>query len=216
MRSKENADDYRYFPEPDLMPIALTQEQIATWAKDLPEAPAKRRERMIAEYGIPEYDAGVLSADRALADFFEAVAKHCGNGKLASNWVMAEVLALTAKTGVSLQDAALTAEMLGDLLKLLNDKTINGPTAKALLPELFEKGGDPVAIVKERGLGQVSDTSAIEAYVDAVIEANPKVVGEIKSGKMAAMGFLVGQVMKQSKGKASPQIVQELLRNKLA
>lgn len=216
MRSKENADDYRYFPEPDLMPIALTQEQIATWAKDLPEAPAKRRERMIAEYGIPEYDAGVLSADRALADFFEAVAKHCGNGKLASNWVMAEVLALTAKTGVTLQEAALTAEMLGDLLKLLNDKTINGPTAKALLPELFEKGGDPVAIVKERGLGQVSDTSAIEAFVDAVIEANPKVVGEIKSGKMAAMGFLVGQVMKQSKGKASPQIVQELLRNKLA
>lgn len=214
MRSKENADDYRYFPEPDLMPISLTQEQIDTWAKDLPEAPAKRRERMIAEYGIPEYDAGVLSADRALADFFEAVAKHCGNGKLASNWVMAEVLALTAKTGTALSDSALTATMLGELLKLLEGKTINGPTAKALLPELFEKGGDPAAIVKERGLGQVSDTSAIEAFVDAVIEANPKVVAEIKAGKMAAMGFLVGQVMKQSKGKASPQIVQELLKKK--
>jgi aspartyl-tRNA(Asn)/glutamyl-tRNA(Gln) amidotransferase subunit B len=104
--------------------------------------------------------------------------------------------------------------MLGELLKLLEGKTINGPTAKALLPELFEKGGDPAAIVKERGLGQVSDTSAIEAFVDAVIEANPKVVAEIKAGKMAAMGFLVGQVMKQSKGKASPQIVQELLKKK--
>jgi aspartyl-tRNA(Asn)/glutamyl-tRNA(Gln) amidotransferase subunit B len=216
MRSKENSDDYRYFPEPDLMPIALSAEQVAEWAAALPEAPAKRRERMIAEYGIPEYDAGVLSADRALADFFEATAKRCGNGKLASNWVMAEVLALTAKTGTELADSQLTAEMLGDLLKLLEGKTINGPTAKALLPELFEKGGDPAAIVKERGLGQVSDTGAIEAFVDAVLEANPKVVAEVKAGKGAAIGFLVGQVMKQSKGKASPQMVQELLRKKLA
>ncbi len=216
MRSKENADDYRYFPEPDLMPIALTEEQIATWAAALPEAPAKRRERMMAEYGIPEYDAGVLSADRALADFFEAVAKRCGNGKLASNWVMAEVLALTAKTGVELAASALTANMLGDLLKLLDSKTINGPTAKALLPELFEKGGDPAAIVKERGLGQVSDAGAIEGFVDAVLAANPKVVEDFRAGKQAAIGFLVGQVMKQSKGKASPQMVQELLRKKLA
>ncbi len=216
MRSKENADDYRYFPEPDLMPIALTEEQIATWAAALPEAPAKRRERMMAEYGIPEYDAGVLSADRALADFFEAVAKRCGNGKLASNWVMAEVLALTAKTGVELAASALTANMLGDLLKLLDSKTINGPTAKALLPELFEKGGDPAAIVKERGLGQVSDAGAIEGFVDAVLVANPKVVEDFRAGKQATIGFLVGQVMKQSKGKASPQMVQELLRKKLA
>ena len=216
MRTKENADDYRYFPEPDLMPIALTPEQIAAWAKDLPEAPAKRRERMVAEYGIPEYDAGVLSADRALADFFEAVARRCGNGKLASNWVMAEVLALTAKSGTSLADSALTPEALGDLLKLLDAKTINGPTAKALLPELFEKGGDPAEIVKARGLGQVSDTGAIEAFVDTVLAANPKVVADFKAGKQAAIGFLVGQVMKQSKGKASPQVVQQLLRSKLA
>ena len=215
MRSKENSDDYRYFPEPDLMPIALSAEQVATWAAQLPEAPAKRRERMIAEYGIPEYDAGVLSADRALADFFEATAKRCGNGKLASNWVMAEVLAITAKTGVELADSQLTPEALGDLLKLLDGKTINGPTAKALLPELFEKGGDPAAIVKERGLGQVSDAGAIEAFVDAVLEANPKVVADFRAGKGAAIGFLVGQVMKQSKGKASPQMVQELLRKKL-
>ena len=215
MRSKENSDDYRYFPEPDLMPIALSAEQVAAWAAQLPEAPAKRRERMIAEYGIPEYDAGVLSADRALADFFEATAKRCGNGKLASNWVMAEVLAITAKTGVELADSQLTPEALGDLLKLLDGKTINGPTAKALLPELFEKGGDPAAIVKERGLGQVSDAGAIEAFVDAVLEANPKVVADFRAGKGAAIGFLVGQVMKQSKGKASPQMVQELLRKKL-
>ena len=215
MRSKENADDYRYFPEPDLMPIALSPEQVAEWAKALPEAPAARRERMMADYGIPEYDAGVLSADRALADFFEAAAKRCGNGKLASNWVMAEVLALTAKTGKALADAALTPEALGDLLRLLEAKTINGPTAKALLPELFEKGGDPEAIVRERGLGQVSDTAALEAFVDAALEANPKVVADFRAGKQAALGFLVGQVMKQSKGKASPQMVQRLLRTKL-
>ena len=201
MRSKENADDYRYFPEPDLMPIALSPEQVAEWAKALPEAPAARRERMMADYGIPEYDAGVLSADRALADFFEAAAKRCGNGKLASNWVMAEVLALTAKTGKALADAALTPEALGDLLRLLEAKTIHGPTAKALLPE--------------RGLGQVSDTAALEAFVDAALEANPKVVADFRAGKQAALGFLVGQVMKQSKGKASPQMVQRLLRTKL-
>lgn len=215
MRSKENADDYRYFPEPDLMPITLSPEQVAAWAKDLPEAPAARRERMMADYGIPEYDAGVLSADRALADFFEATAKRCGNGKLASNWVMAEVLALTAKTGTPLAASALTPEALGDLLRLLDAKTINGPTAKALLPELFAKGGDPAAIVKERGLGQVSDAGAIEAFVDAALAANPKVVDDFRAGKQAALGFLVGQVMKQSKGKASPQMVQQLLRQKL-
>ncbi len=215
MRSKENADDYRYFPEPDLLPIALSAEQVADWAKALPEAPAKRRERMVAQYGIPEYDAGVLSADRALADFFEATAQRCGNGKLASNWVMAEVLALTAKTGVDLTASALTAEMLGDLLKLLESKTINGPTAKALLPELFEQGGDPKAMVEARGLGQVSDSGAIEALVDAAIAANPKVVEDFRAGKKAAAGFFVGQVMKASKGKASPQLVQEILAKKL-
>lgn len=215
MRTKENAEDYRYFPEPDLMPIALSPEQVAEWAKALPEAPAKRRARMMEEYGIPEYDAGVLSADRALADFFEAVAKRCENGKMASNWIMAEVLALTSKTGKALAESALTAEALGDLIRLVIAKTINGTTAKALLPELFEQGGDPAAIVKARGLGQVSDTGAIEAFVDAVLEANAKVVADFKAGKQAALGFLVGQVMKQSKGKASPQIVQELLRKKL-
>ena len=231
MRTKENAEDYRYFPEPDLPPVLLTQEQIDTWAKDLPEAPAARRERMMKDYGIPEYDAGVLSADRALADFFpeydagvlsadraladffEAAAKRSGNGKLTSNWVMAEVLALTAKEGIHVKDSALTPEALGDLLKLLDAKTINGPTAKALLPELFTQGGDPAAIVKERGLGQVADAGAIEPLVDAALADNPKVVADYKAGKQAALGFLVGQVMKRSKGKASPQL---LLRDKLS
>ena len=201
-----------------MRPVAFVYdpEQIAAWAKDLPEAPAARRERMMKAYGIPEYDAGVLSADRPLADFFEAAAQRCGNGKLASNWVMAEVLALVAKENRPVQDSAITPEALGDLLKLLQANTINGPTAKALLPELFTHGGDPEAIVKERGLAQVSDTAAIEALVDAALTDNPKVVADYKAGKQAALGFLVGQVMKRSKGKASPQIVQKLLRDKLA
>ena len=178
--------------------------------------PAARRERMMKDYGIPEYDAGVLAADRALADFFEATAQRCGNGKLASNWVMAEVLALTAKEGRPVQDSALTPQALGDLLRLLEAGTINGPTAKALLPELFAEGGDPKAIVERRGLAQVSDAAAIEAFVDAALADNPKVVADYKAGKQAALGFLVGQVMKRSKGKASPQLAQRLLREKLA
>ena len=216
MRTKENAEDYRYFPEPDLPPVILTQAQIDAWANDLPEAPAARRERMMRDYGIPEYDAGVLSADRALADFFEAAAKRSGNGKLTSNWVMAEVLALTAREGTHVKDSALTPEALGDLLRLLDAKTINGPTAKALLPELFARGGDPAAIVKERGLAQVADAGAIEPLVEAALADNPKVVADYRAGKQAALGFLVGQVMKRSKGKASPQLVQQLLRDKLA
>ncbi|MEG1933577.1 MAG: Asp-tRNA(Asn)/Glu-tRNA(Gln) amidotransferase subunit GatB [Kiritimatiellia bacterium] len=216
MRTKENADDYRYFPEPDLMPIVLTAEQIYTWGKQLPEAPGKRRERMVADYGIPEYDAGVLSAERAWADFFEATVKYCGNGKLTSNWMMAEVLGLVTKTGTTLQESALTPESFGELLTLIDTKAINGPTAKALLPELFEKGGSAKTLVKERGLGQVSDTGAIESFVTTVLEANPKVVADYKAGKQAAFGFLVGQVMKQSKGKASPQMVGDLLKQKLA
>ncbi|MEG1552499.1 MAG: Asp-tRNA(Asn)/Glu-tRNA(Gln) amidotransferase subunit GatB [Kiritimatiellia bacterium] len=216
MRTKENADDYRYFPEPDLMPIVLTAEQIYTWGKQLPEAPGKRRERMVADYGIPEYDAGVLSAERAWADFFEATVKCCGNGKLTSNWMMAEVLGLVTKTGTTLQESALTPESFGELLTLIDTKAINGPTAKALLPELFEKGGSAKTLVKERGLGQVSDTGAIESFVTTVLEANPKVVADYKAGKQAAFGFLVGQVMKQSKGKASPQMVGDLLKQKLA
>ncbi len=216
MRTKENAEDYRYFPEPDLPPVLLAQAQIDAWAKDLPEAPAARRDRMARDYGIPDYDAGVLAADRALADFFEATAQRCGNGKLASNWVMAEVLALTAKEGRPVQDSALTPQALGDLLRLLEAGTINGPTAKALLPELFAEGGDPKAIVERRGLAQVSDAAAIEAFVDAALADNPKVVADYKAGKQAALGFLVGQVMKRSKGKASPQLAQRLLREKLA
>jgi len=216
MRFKENADDYRYFPEPDLVPIELTDDQIAAWAAELPEAPAARRIRLAAEYGIPEYDAGVLSSDRQLADFFEAAAKVGGNGKLVSNWIMTDVMRLTSETGMPIGAAALTAQALGALVALVENRTINAPTAKALLPELFEKGGDPQALVQARGLGQVSDTGAIEAFVDQAIAANPKTVEDWKAGKQASATFLVGQVMKLSKGKADPKLAGQLVAQKLA
>ncbi len=216
MRSKENAEDYRYFPEPDLVPIELTDEQIAEWAKALPEAPAKMRARFVEQYGLPEYDAGVLSDSMALAAFFEKTAAACGNGKAASNWIMTDVLRLVTETGKTVEECALTPEALGALISLVEKRTINGPTAKGLLPELFDKGGDPAEIVNTRGLAQVSDTSAIEAFVDQVIAANPKSVADWKAGKQASAGFLVGQVMKLSQGKADPKLAGQLVAQKLA
>ncbi len=218
MRSKENAHDYRYFPEPDLVPVELSEEQIAEWRKLLPEAPEARRARMMEEYGIAEYDASVLSQVKANADFFEAAAKGMDKKRAKSlcNLMMGDVMALMNESGKTIHDAALTPQALAALVNLAAAGTINGPTVKELLPELFEKGGDPEAIVKERGLGAVSDTSALEAFVDQAIAANPKSVADYKAGKKAAAGFFVGQVMKLSKGKADPKIVGPLVARKLA
>ena len=218
MRSKENAHDYRYFPEPDLVPVALSEEQIEEWRKLLPEKPEVRRARMIEEYGIAEYDAGVLSQAKANADFFEAAAKGLDKktAKLLCNLYMGDVMALLNASGKTIGECALTPESLRALIVLSAKGTINGPTLKELLPELFEKGGDPEAIVKERGLGAVSDTAALEAFVDQAIAANPGPVADFKAGKKAAAGFFVGQVMKLSKGKADPKIVGPLVAKKLA
>ena len=246
MRSKENAHDYRYFPEPDLVPVELSEEQVAEWRKLLPEQPEARRARMIADYGIAEYDAEVLSQHKANADYFEAAAKGLlgsegSNGpkdakdpkspkdpkdskdpnfkKLAKalcNLFMSDVMALMNESGKSIGECAMTPAALAALVKMSASGTINGPTLKELLPEIFEKGGDPEAIVKERGLGAVSDTGALEAFVDQAIAANPKSVADFKAGKKAAAGFFVGQVMKLSKGKADPKIVGGLVAKKLA
>ncbi|MDO5320720.1 MAG: Asp-tRNA(Asn)/Glu-tRNA(Gln) amidotransferase subunit GatB, partial [bacterium] len=218
MRSKENAHDYRYFPEPDLVPVALSEEQIEEWRKLLPEKPEARRARMIEEYGIAEYDAGVLSQAKTNADFFEAAAKGLDKktAKLLCNLYMGDVMALLNASGKTIGECALTPESLRALIVLSAKGTINGPTLKELLPEIFEKGGDPEAIVKERGLGAVSDTAALEAFVDQAIAANPSPVADFKAGKKAAAGFFVGQVMKLSKGKADPKIVGPLVAKKLA
>ncbi len=218
MRSKENAHDYRYFPEPDLVPVALSEEQIAEWKALLPEKPELRRARMVEQYGIAEYDAEVLSQQKENADYFEAAAKGLDRkiAKQLCNLYMSDVMALMNATGKSIGECAMKPEALRALVVLAAQGTINGPTLKELLPEIFEKGGDPEAIVKERGLGAVNDASALEAFVDQAIAANPNVVADYKAGKKAAAGFFVGQVMKLSKGKADPKTVGPMIAKKLS
>ena len=217
MRSKENAHDYRYFPEPDLVPVELPEALVESWRAQLPEAPAARRERMMAEYGIPAYDAGVLADAKENADFFEAAARACkpGLGKTVSNWFMTEVMRLLSETGTGVGACALTPAALAELVALVDEGVINGPTAKELLPEVFAQGGSPRTIVAERGLAQVSDVAALEAFIAQALADNPKSVEDFRAGKKAAAGFLVGHVMKLSKGKADPKQVGRLVAERL-
>lgn len=216
MRSKEYAHDYRYFPEPDLMPVALSKETIEQWRCQLPELPAKRRERMMAEYGIPDYDAGVLAADKFVADYFEETAKLSGNGKAASNWIMTEVMRVLSAQEIEIRNLKIAPVALAALIKLVDAKTISSTGAKEVFAVMLEEGGDPAAIVKARGLAQVSDTGALEAMVMQAIAENEKSVTAYKAGKEAALQHLVGQVMKLSRGKANPGVVIELLKKNLA
>ena len=218
MRSKENAHDYRYFPEPDLVPVELSEDWLAAWRAELPEKPEARRARMVEEYGIAEYDAEILSQHKANADYFEAAAKGLDKkvAKQLCNLYMGDVMALLNAHETTIDRVAMKPAELAALVKLAAAGTINGPTVKELLPEIFEKGGDPEAIVKERGLGAVSDTGALEAFVDQAIAANPGPIADFKAGKKAAAGFFVGQVMKLSKGKADPKIVGGIVARKLA
>ncbi len=216
MRSKEDAHDYRYFAEPDLLPIVTPPDQIEALRRSLPELPAVRRERLARQYGIPDYDASVLAADRALADFFEAVAQRCGTGKTASNWIMTDVLRLVAAHETLVTASALTPEALVELIGLVESQTINALTAKELLEEAFLSGGSPAEQVRVRGLAQVSDSGALDGWVDAVMQANPKTVADWKAGKLAVVSFLIGQVMKLSKGKADPKLVRRLVGERLA
>ena len=226
MRSKENAHDYRYFPEPDLVPVELSEEQIGEWRKLLPEKPEARRARMAADYGITEYDAGVLAQEKAKADYFEAAAaRYLKDGafdrkacKLLCNLFMGDVLAFFNEHGTELtaEYREATARPFAELFDLGYAGRINGPTLKELLPEVLRGDlADPAGAVKERGLGAVSDTAALEAFVDQAIAANPGPVADFKAGKKAAAGFFVGQVMKLSKGKADPKIVGGLVARKL-
>ncbi len=215
MRSKENAHDYRYFPEPDLLPIALPAEQVAEWSKLLPELPENKRVRFVEQYGLPEYDAHVLCAQLSVANFFESAVAQGAPAKASSNLIMTDVLRLLGQSEKDILEVPLTAEAFATLLKLLESKAINMPVAKELLNELFDKGGNPQAMVQERGLAQVSDTGVIDQFARDVIVANPKVVEDLKGGKMAALQFLVGQVMKLSRGKANPQMVGETIERQL-
>ncbi|MFT5127050.1 MAG: aspartyl-tRNA(Asn)/glutamyl-tRNA(Gln) amidotransferase subunit B [Rhodothermales bacterium] len=212
LRSKEDAHDYRYFPDPDLMPLALTEERIAKIRATLPETPAKRRDRFVSEYGLPEYDAGVLTAEKAYAEYYEAAVKAGGNPKKTSNWIMSELLRELSQANTDIADCPITAENLAALLGLVDKGTINGKIAKEVFAEMFESGKAPAAIVKERGLEQVADSGAIAEFVQAAISANPGPVAEYKEGKGQALNFLVGQVMKASRGKANPQLAVQAIK----
>lgn len=216
MRSKEYAHDYRYFNEPDLPPVVLDAATVEAWRAELPELPRARRARFMVDYGLPEYDAGVLTANRALADYFEAVARASGNYKAASNWIMGELLRALSEKGLQIENLQLPPDALAELIALVDKKTINIPAAKEVFQELLEHGGTPSAIVKAKGLAQVSDAGAMEQFARQAIEANPKVVEDFRAGKEAALMYLVGQVMKFSRGKANPQMAAQLLREKLA
>jgi aspartyl-tRNA(Asn)/glutamyl-tRNA(Gln) amidotransferase subunit B len=215
MRTKEYAHDYRYFPEPDLMPVALPPEQVAAWAAELPEQPRQRRERFMRDYGLPEYDARVLVADKAVADFFEEAARGSAHAKALSNWVMTEMLRVMAEREVEIGAVPVTPAALAELVELTESRAINSNTAKQVFATLLEKGGSPRRIVEEGGLVQVSDAGAIEALVEQALRENAKSAEDYRRGKTAALKFLVGQVMRLSRGKANPQMATERLEARL-
>lgn len=215
MRSKECAHDYRYFPDPDLMPVEVSPEWLAELRAEMPETPHARRARFVAEYGITPYDAHVLTLEKPTAAYFEAAARGRKNPKLVANWIQTELLGALAKNTCSLANSPVSPAALGELVGLIEANTISGKIAKDVFAEMFETGKAAAAIVQEKGLQQVTDTGAIEGLVDAAIAANPKPVEEYRAGNPKAIQFLVGQVMKNSRGKANPQMVVELLRQRL-
>ncbi|MSR78166.1 MAG: Asp-tRNA(Asn)/Glu-tRNA(Gln) amidotransferase subunit GatB [Candidatus Omnitrophica bacterium] len=216
MRSKEQAHDYRYFPEPDLVPFSIAQEFIEGLRKNLPELPQARTNRFTKDFGLSPYDAAVLVQEKKLGDYFEACVKEKANSKLASNWIQSELLALLNTAKKTIEESPVTPQALAGLLRLIDNNTISGKIAKDVLPLMFETGKSADAIVKEKGLEQVTDTKLIEEIADKVIAANPKSVADFKSGKTTALGFLVGQLMKETKGKANPKLANEILSKKLA
>ena len=215
MRSKEEAHDYRYFPEPDLVPFEVEATEVERIRSALPELPAERRKRFMEAYGIPAYDADFLTATRQVADFFDETARLSGDPKASSNWIMSDLSGLLNSVGIEIQDSKLTPAHLSELIKLIKSGTISGKIAKFILPDVFETGKTPSQIVEEKGLSQISDASAIESIVDQVVEENPGPAQDYRDGKKKAIGFLVGQVMKATRGKANPQMVNQLLREKL-
>jgi aspartyl-tRNA(Asn)/glutamyl-tRNA(Gln) amidotransferase subunit B len=215
MRSKEYAHDYRYFPEPDLMPVVTTPGQVESWRRELPELPARRRERFQADYGLPAYDAGVLAADRAIADFFEAAARLSPNPKAVSNWIMTETLRSLSESGRSIDGVPLKPEALAALVKLVDERVVSATAAKEVFAALFAEGGDPAEIVRRKGLVQVSDSGEIERLADTVIGEQAKSVEDYRAGRTQALQFLVGQVMRLSRGKANPQLARDVLTRKL-
>jgi aspartyl-tRNA(Asn)/glutamyl-tRNA(Gln) amidotransferase subunit B len=215
MRSKEEAHDYRYFPEPDLVPLQVDPAWIEEIRKSLPELPEAKRERFIREYGIPQYDAIVLTGSRGLADFFEQTVRVGASPKAASNWMMGDLLRELKAEGKEIEDSALRPDQLARMLRMIEEGTISGKIAKSVFEEVYRTGKDPDEIVREKGLVQLSDEAALVRIIEEVISANPKELEGYRAGKEKLFGFFVGQVMKASGGKANPAKVNELLKKSL-
>ncbi len=216
MRSKETEADYRYFREPDLLPIRLTDEWRDAILAKLPELPLARRERFKSQYGLPEYDADVLTAERNLSDYYEAAVKtYGGDPKRVSNWLMNDVLRMVNDLGISPDQLKLSPAQLAEIIRLVDANTINTSTGKALLLKVQQSGRAPGEIVQAEGLAQVSDDSAIRSAVQAILDSNPKEVQAYKAGKVTLMGWFVGQVMRQMRGKADPNLTKSVLEELL-
>ena len=214
MRSKEFAHDYRYFPDPDLLPVVLNADEIDDIRKHLPELPDDKKRRFMDDIGLSAYDAGVLVADRETADYFEQAAAGV-EAKLTANWVTGNLFGALNKAGLSIGQSPVSAEALGQLLGLMADDTISGRIAKDVFDDMFTTGRGAAAIVKDKGLQQITDTGAIEAAVDQVISDNPDQVADFQGGNEKTLGWFVGQIMQATQGKANPKMVNEMLRNKL-
>jgi aspartyl-tRNA(Asn)/glutamyl-tRNA(Gln) amidotransferase subunit B len=219
MRTKEEAHDYRYFPDPDLVPLTVEQTWLDEIKESLPELPDTKRERFVSEYGLPEYDADLLVSEKPFADWFEeataSYALSVSGSKVVSNWMMGELTRLLNEDNETIEECSTRPSQLADMLKLIDKGTISGKIAKTVFEEMYKTGRDAEVIIKEKGLVQISDTGEIEKIVEDVIIKSPKEVERFKAGDQKLMGFFVGQVMKATKGKANPQMVNELLKKKL-
>lgn len=215
MRTKEDAHDYRYFPEPDLAPIVLSDEYINGIKESLPDMPNVRKHRYIEEFGLPEYDAEQITNSKHMAEFFDKAVKTCGNAKLVSNWLMSDVARILNEQEIDITEAKFTAEQLGHLISLIEKNVISSAIAKKVFEDMAQSGKDPESIVEEKGLKQVTDEGAIRDIVIKVLDLNPASVADYLAGKERAMGFIVGQTMKESHGKANPVMVNKLVKEEL-
>lgn len=215
MRGKEEAHDYRYFPEPDLVPLVVSDEWVERVKSELPELPVAKMERFMDRYGLPRYDAELLTGDRALADYFEETVRLFPEAKTVSNWIMSELLRELKAGNVSAAESPLRPAHLAELLALVKEDVISGKIGKEIFPEIYQKAVSPKSFIEEKGLVQISDTGALSATIDAIIARFPKEVEEYRAGKEKLMGFFVGQIMKETKGKANPKLLNQLLAERL-
>lgn len=215
MRSKEESSDYRYFPEPDLSPVMVTEQLKEQILINMPELPLARRKRLIEEYKIPQYDANIIVKDKRLADYYEECVSIYHNPKVVSNWIMSELLGILSRKKEDINQVKITPSLLVKMLKLIDEGVISGKIAKELFILMYESGKDPLLLVEEKNLRQVADQDSLSKFVEKVIQENSQVVEEIRNGKEKALGFLVGHVMRETKGKANPKIVNEILLKKI-